>query len=268
MSSRLIDGIELISLAAKGKPRPKRPPLLFVHGAFSGAWVWAERFMPVFAARGYPCHALSLRGHGASAGRDALASHGIRDYVDDVRQIIGTFPQTPVLIGHSMGGFVVQKTLEHLPAPAAVLMSSVPPQGLMASSFHLVMQHPGLFVDINRLMGGAHISDEAVRSALFAEDIPDEVLHRYLAHMEQESPRAIWDMTMFNLVNLSAVHRTPLMVLGTEEDRLIPPFLVQSTARAYDVPDHLYRHLGHAFMLEQGGDRIATAVADWLDETL
>ena len=27
-------------------------PLLFVHGAFSGAWCWAERFLPFFARVG------------------------------------------------------------------------------------------------------------------------------------------------------------------------------------------------------------------------
>jgi non-heme chloroperoxidase len=36
-----------------------------------------------------------------------------------------------VLIGHSMGGMVLQKYLEKREAPAVVLMSSVPPQGLL-----------------------------------------------------------------------------------------------------------------------------------------
>ncbi|MDX1655118.1 MAG: hypothetical protein R3310_07870, partial [Candidatus Competibacteraceae bacterium] len=43
-----------------------RPPLLFVHGSFSGAWLWTEHFLDYFAQAGYPAYALSLRGHGAS----------------------------------------------------------------------------------------------------------------------------------------------------------------------------------------------------------
>ena len=36
-----------------------RPPLIFIHGAWHGAWCW-ERFLDYFAARGYPCYAVDL----------------------------------------------------------------------------------------------------------------------------------------------------------------------------------------------------------------
>lgn len=48
--------------APRSKPSPvARPPLLCVHGSYHGAWCWAERFMPYFAARGYDVYAVSLR---------------------------------------------------------------------------------------------------------------------------------------------------------------------------------------------------------------
>ncbi|HEX9180581.1 MAG TPA: alpha/beta fold hydrolase, partial [Burkholderiales bacterium] len=56
-----------------------RAPLLFVHGAFSAAWCWAEHFLPYFADRGYDSYAVSLRGHGASEGRDQIHFHSLRD---------------------------------------------------------------------------------------------------------------------------------------------------------------------------------------------
>lgn len=257
-------GLELIIAEPTGAARPT--PLLFVHGAFAGAWVWAERFFPLFAAAGYRAVALSLRGHGGSNGHGEIEQHSIRDYVDDVATVVASLPSPPVVLGHSMGGFVVQKYLERHPAPAAVLMSSVPPQGLMASSFHLALKRPGLFVEINGLMGGKTIPAQALREALFAREIPAPRLRAYQERMSIESPRAIWDMTMFNLVWLHAVHRTPLMVLGTDEDQLIPPFLVQSTARAYGVADHIFRGFGHGFMLEPGSEEIAAAMLAWLQQ--
>ena len=45
------------------------PPLLFIHGANSGAWVWEQHFLGDMAERGFEAHALSLRGHGESDGR-------------------------------------------------------------------------------------------------------------------------------------------------------------------------------------------------------
>lgn len=67
-------------------------PILFVHGAWHGAWCW-ENFLPYFAQHGYAAHALSLRGHGASAGRDKIRWHSAaHDYVADVAQIVQTLP--------------------------------------------------------------------------------------------------------------------------------------------------------------------------------
>ncbi|HEY5762621.1 MAG TPA: alpha/beta hydrolase [Rhodocyclaceae bacterium] len=255
-----LGGIEVIAAG----PPDGGTPILFVHGAFAGAWMWDEVFLPYFAAAGYEAWGLSLRGHGESEGREIIDHHSIRDYVDDVMTVADAMPAPPVLVGHSMGGFVVQKTLEHRPAPAAVLMASVPPQGLVAASFHLAFSHPDLFAQVNRLLAGADISAEAVADALFAKPLPPELMRRALRQMSPESQRAIWDMSMFNLVSMHAVHRTPLMVLGAEEDRLVPAFVVQSTARAYGVPDHLFTGHGHGFPLEPGGERIADAVLAWL----
>jgi non-heme chloroperoxidase len=267
MHSEFIDGLELIT-AAPAKDTGK-PPLLFVHGAFAGAWMWAERLLPWFAAQGYRASAVSLRGHGESFGRDQVDQHSIRDYVDDVfaasDAVARAAGRAPILLGHSMGGFVIQKFLEHRPAPAAVLMCSVPPQGLLAASFHLVFNNPSLFIDFNRLLGGTEIAPEAVRAALFAHPLSDAQVAGFARRMSMESQRAIWDMSMFNLVALHAVHRTPLMVLGTEHDQLIPPFLVQSTAQAYGVEDHLFRGFGHGFPLEPDAERIGAAVVHWLE---
>jgi pimeloyl-ACP methyl ester carboxylesterase len=53
------------------------------------------------------------------------------DYLDDVQSATDSLGSQPVLIGHSMGGFIVQKYLAKRRAPAAVLMASIPPQGVL-----------------------------------------------------------------------------------------------------------------------------------------
>ena len=41
----------------EAKPRKSggMRPLLFVHGAFTGAWCWSEHFLPYFAKQGKSC---------------------------------------------------------------------------------------------------------------------------------------------------------------------------------------------------------------------
>lgn len=242
-----------------------RPPLLFVHGAFAGGWMWAETFLPWFADAGYACHAPSLRGHGGSQGGGHVDAHSIADYVDDVQAIVDWLGEPPVLIGHSMGGFVVQKYLERHPAVGAALVCSVPPQGLVAAQFHLLLQKPQLFLEINRIMDGNYTDSTTLREALFAGEVDDAMLAAWLTRMQPESHRAIWDMSMFNLPNLYAMHRPPMLILGAEQDVLVPAFLVQSTGHTYGLPVHIFRDMGHAVTHEQGWRQVAATLRDWLD---
>jgi pimeloyl-ACP methyl ester carboxylesterase len=260
---RRIGGIEVITAA----PADGGRPLLLVHGAFAAAWMWDELFLPIFAQAGFDAWALSLRGHGGSFGREHVDRHGIDDYVEDLATVAAAMGGAPALIGHSMGGFVVQKYLERERAPAAVLMASVPPQGLCAASFSLAFGQPALFVQINRLLAGGEIPVEVVADALFVEALPPERLQRLMRAMNRESQRAIWDMSLFNLVSPSTVGRTPLLVLGTEHDRLIPSVFVRATARCYGVQAQLFAGLGHGFPLEAGGERVARSVVRWLRDT-
>jgi non-heme chloroperoxidase len=261
-----IDTLEVISRTpAKGK-KAKTTPLLFVHGAYAAAWCWEEHYLDFFAAAGYHAHAVSLSGHGKSRGREHLDTLSITDYAKDLREIAKSFDTPPVLIGHSMGGFVVQKYLERHQAPGAVLMCSVPPQGLMASAVGLLFSKPTLMTDLNQLMSGNSASMDTLREALFAQPVAVDDLERYFRHSQRESHRAIWDMTLFNLPSVSRVKETPLLVQGAEFDHLIPVSLVEMTARSYGVEPHIFMGMGHGLMLERDWKKPAQQILDWLKE--
>ena len=124
-------------------------PILFVHGMSHAAWCWAENFLPYFAQHGYVSHALSLRGHGGSEGREQLRWTSLDEYVSDVAQAISLMEQSPVLVGHSMGGMIVQKYLESSDVPAAVLMASAPPRGVAQATLRVALRHPLVFFKAN-----------------------------------------------------------------------------------------------------------------------
>ncbi len=241
-------------------------PLLFVHGAFAGAWCWDEHFLPFFAAAGYASYALSLTGHGRSRGRERLDHLSIADYVADVAGVAGRLPRPPVLIGHSMGGFVVQKYLEKHPAAGAVLMCSVPPQGLMSAAFGMLFSRPSLFRDLNAMMAGGRVALETLREALFAQPVDVGDLERFLRASQPESHRAIWDMMMFDLPHPSRIHGVPMLVLGAEHDHLMPPSTAKMTARRYGVKAEIFPGMGHGLMLERDWRRVAERILDWLKE--
>lgn len=108
---------------------PHPTPLLFVHGGCHAAWCWDEHFLDFFADNGFRAVALSLRGHGGSRLTKNLQSCSMSDYLDDLRWAADELGGQPVLVGHSVGGFLVQKYLESRGVPAGVLLASTPPQG-------------------------------------------------------------------------------------------------------------------------------------------
>ena len=106
----------MLEVIEKGSVSETHPvPLLFVHGAWHAAWCWDENFLSFFADHGYRAVALSFRGHGNSPSNKPLRSLSVSDYVKDVSSVAAELPTPPVIIGHSMGGLIVQKYLESTP---------------------------------------------------------------------------------------------------------------------------------------------------------
>ena len=102
--------LETLSALPKSK-QPKSTLLLFVFSAYSAAWCWQKHFLICFAEAGFASYAVSLSGHGKSRGRKILDQLSNNDCVRDVEEAAAELRAPPVLIGHSMGGFVVKKVL-------------------------------------------------------------------------------------------------------------------------------------------------------------
>ncbi|MBW1881286.1 MAG: alpha/beta fold hydrolase [Deltaproteobacteria bacterium] len=238
------------------------PPLLFVHGAWHGAWCWDAHFLPYFAGHGYRSHALSLRAHGESPGK--LRGSRIADYVADVAEVAKTLAAPPVLIGHCMGGFVVQKYLEKHPARGALLLASVPPTGVLGVSLRIAWRHPVRFAAMNlkRSLYPLVSDTEIARAYLFSPAMRDDAVKVYQKHLGDESYRAYLDML------LTRCHpgrvKVSVAVVGAEEDALITPKEVWITARAYNTVPTLFHDIAHDVMLEPGWREVADFIRGWL----
>lgn len=254
--------LELLHAPAEG-PRA-RHPLLFLHGAFAGAWCWEPNFMPFFAERGFECYALSLRGHAGSHGRERLNEFGIADYVDDVATAVREIGAPPVLVAHSMGGFVAQKYLEREKVPGLVLLASAPPQGLLASQLQLAFGNPSLFADLNSVLSRGRGSTEGLRKALFANDLPAEQLQEFYRRSQRESQRALWDMTLFNLPIPWAMAKPPMLWLAGEKDALFKLDQMRIGAGLLGCRFEIVPGIGHALMLDAGWEGVAERIVEWI----
>ena len=142
-----------------------------------GAWCW-DHFLDYFTRHGFAAHAVNLRGHGNSEGHESLRWTRIADFVEDVAAAARQLPNPPILIGHSLGGFIVQKYLEDHDAPGAVLLSSPPPAGMLGTALRVARRRPLVFARINLTLNLRPViaTPELTREAFFSADFPDEPL--------------------------------------------------------------------------------------------
>jgi pimeloyl-ACP methyl ester carboxylesterase len=259
--------LEIISRYPEAETRPV--PLLFVHGSFVGAAVWDTYFLPYFAQCGYQAHAFSLRGHGASEGREKLRWWRLDDYVADLKHTVRRLERLPVLIGHSLGGMVVQKYLESDPAAGAVLMASVPPHGLLPAMWGMAVGNPQLLHQILVLqsLGPRFVSLEVIRRALFSANTPDAELRAYVHMLQDESHWVTLDLLGLNPLRLRNKPRVPMLVMGAGQDAFISAGLVAETAQYYGADAVSFPDLAHAMMLETGWKEAADYLLYWLERS-
>jgi pimeloyl-ACP methyl ester carboxylesterase len=240
-------------------------PVLFVHGGYHAAWCWDEHFLDFFAARGYRALAPSLRGHGDSPLTGPLNDCSIADYVRDIASVADGLPTPPVVVGHSMGGFIVQKYLEAHPAPGAVLLASAPPGGMAATALRTALAHPWktFRATVGRDMLAVVGSPRLTRQAFFTPSTPERLIAQYSARLEQESHRALSADMMYRDLPQPGRVTTPLLVLGGEADWMLRPKQVRATAHAYGTTAELFP-MGHNMMLEPGWAAVAERIDTWL----
>jgi pimeloyl-ACP methyl ester carboxylesterase len=240
-------------------PDPTRPPLLFVHGAWHGAWSWQESWLPAAAARGWHGVAVSLRGHGGSERPARYPLATLRHYQHDVLQAITQLPAPPVLIGHSMGGLVVQSVLErYRAAPAGVLVASAPPAHGLGFATAMLRHDPALLGQA--LVGGPPQPRDAT---FFGSAMPDTEARRHTARLREEATVAAWQVALPRRV---PDVRTPMLVLGGADDRLLATRDVIRTARTYGTRARIFHGMGHDLMLGPGSLDVLEMMLAWLEE--
>jgi pimeloyl-ACP methyl ester carboxylesterase len=242
-------------------------PLLFIHGTLHTAACWDVHFLDYFAEHGYVAHAVNLRGHGKSEGWEKLRWTRIADFVEDVANAVHQLPSPPILIGHSMGGFIVQKYLEDHDAPAAVLLSSPSPAGLLPTAIRTARQQPWVFAKVNLTMSLLPLiaTPQLVGEAFFSHDLPEEQLLEYWKQTQEDSFMAFLDMVALDLPKPEQV-KTPLLILGAARDNMIGPREVEATARAYNTQAVIVPDVAHNSMLEQRWQGVAERILIWLNE--
>jgi len=243
-----------------------KTPLLFLHGMWHASWCW-EEFIEYFTDAGFTCYTFDLREHGKERFPKGIRWKSISNYVEDLEsavQLIGN----PVVIGHSMGGLILQKFLERHDPPAAILVAPSPHYGNILATFKFMAHYPLQFL---RIIGTfnmkAMITSKDRYARMFLTEGTD--IDSNFEKVQNEAFRAYLDTVIFNLPKVGKIKKTVsdpdnLLLVAGEKDSFFSPKTLEKTAAKYGAHFKVFKGLGHNMMVGPGSDDVASYCVDFL----
>jgi pimeloyl-ACP methyl ester carboxylesterase len=250
--------------------------ILFIHGMFQNPKSWAK-WTAYFTERGYNCVAPAWPYHAGEpselrANPDPnLGDLSLQEIVDKMTSAAERL-DNPILIGHSVGGLVVQLLLNKGIGSAGVCIDSVAPNAMLAFDWGF-MKNSALIA--NPFKGNTPFEMDAESfHGSFANTMTEEesknAWEKFATHDRRNVLRDC--MGEAGQVDLDLPH-APLLFIGGEKDEIIPPELNNKNAEAYTDENSQtffqeFPGRGHYICGEPGWEEVVQSIDTWLAENV
>jgi pimeloyl-ACP methyl ester carboxylesterase len=248
--------------------------IMFVHGMFQNPKSW-RRWQQYFEARGYSTIAPAWPYHeGEPAQLRSQVPAGLGELplerVMEVMREVALACSDLILIGHSVGGLIVQKLIQSGIGRLGVPISSVAPNRMLSLDWGFFRNSAAI---TNPLKGDQPFPMDADGFHKNFANTMDRAASdvAYTQFAVPDSRNILRDcMGDTGKVDLS-VARAPMLFIGAEKDAIIPAALCKRNAEAYErpVPEVAYLEFpnrGHFICGEPGWEEVAGAAYRWLEE--
>jgi len=265
MSLETMD-IDQIHVTADKHPGKVGKSILFVHGAWHGSWCWKPWFIPFFFSKGYNCYALDLRAHGQSEPKTdrKMRCISLDDYIEDLRKVVEALPEKEItLVGHSMGGMIVQKFLEERPTKIsnAILLAPATPGGVLSTSLYTMTHLPIIYLQIMLSLSLRPMIKyfKVVKKIFFYSETDEKKLRDYHSKMQNESFRAVLLNMLFGKINYEKI-KTRTLIIAAENDIVFPLKQMHKLQNRLHCDLKVFTNTGHDIMLEQNWEQAADTI--------
>ena len=251
--------------------------ILMIHGMWSGGWVW-ENYKDFFGNKRYACITPTLKHHDINPDAPAdyrLGTTSLRDYVDELEQLIHKLATPPILMGHSMGALIAQILTGRGLAEATVLLAPAAPYGIMALRPSVVRT---FLTSLIRWKFWSKPIRPTYSEASFGllSLMPEHQRQSIYDRMVYESGRAAAEIGFwyFDPHQASKVDATtikcPMLIMTGMKDRLTPASVIRKIVDKYqrNAVYHEFSNHAHWILAEPGWQTVAQTAMHWLDKVL
>lgn len=250
--------------------------IVLIHGMFMTPLCW-ENWIPRYESKGYRCLAPAWPGRDQpieeqrSRHPDAeLGRLDLKAVVDCMDAVIRPMQEKPVLIGHSMGGLVVQLLLQRGLAAAGVAIHPAAPQGVFTTAWSYVRSNLPA-IDPLAPAGSPVVMSFPHFQYAFVNTLPLDqqraAYDRYVVPESRRVPRQ--SLTSVARVDFKKAH-APLLITAGSKDHIIPPSLNRANYERYHAGDSvtefkLFGGRDHFVIGEPGWQEVADFALAWLE---
>ncbi len=248
--------------------------IILVHGMFQNPKSW-EGWIRLLGDRGHECVAPAWPLHEGEPGalRDdppsGLGELRLDDVIAGLEAVVAAEGK-PILIGHSVGGLIVQILLNRGLISAGVAISSVAPNAMLDLDWGFIKNSA---IITNPLKGDEPVyMDAKTFHGSFANTLSEEqAAVEFEKTATHDSRNVLRDcMGSSGKIDLSRPHE-PLLLVAGEKDEIIPADLNEKNFKAYEntgsVTDFReFPNRGHYICGEPGWEEVAAYIDGWLQQ--
>lgn len=247
--------------------------IIFIHGMFQNPKSW-EKWIAYFNEKGYDCIAPAWPLHeGSPTGLrnnppQSLGDLHLQTIVDHIERIVTAQPEKPILIGHSVGGLIVQLLVQKGLAEMGVSIDSVAPNAMLAFDWGF-MKNSALIANPFKGNEPFYTDLESFHESFCNTMSMEETQAAFEETATHDSRNVLRDcMGEAGQIDTDLPH-APLLFIGGQEDQIIPYELNQRNAEAYTdevsiVDFKVFPNRGHWICGQPGWEEVAAYISEWL----
>jgi len=249
--------------------------IVLIHGMFMNPLCW-EKWIPYYESKGYKVFAPAWPGRDKSVEElrkahpdSKLAKLKLGDIVEHVANFIKSLNEKTAIIGHSMGGLVVQLLLQRDVTVAGVAIDPAPPAGVFTTEFSFLKAN---FPAINPflLSQPVQMSFEHFQYA-FVNTLPMAEQRVAYDHYVVPESRGVPTSSLGAAGKVDFQRqRPPLLITAGERDHIIPASLNRSNYKKYTGPSVTdfkeFAGRDHFLIGSTGWQEVADYCLDWLNQ--